>query len=163
MNQQQKAVTKLLLATLKIIEEDNPGEIINYFARNLVAKYSLANDYYLISQKTNKLLSSKGIQFHKRGKKCTENGYTFEHAIPAKVVLEMLLKTESDNERKKILEFSNKVVILSNKENELLKQNKLNSKMPKDWKFFDNVFARYDSVGIKILDEKIQMTGAVKR
>ena len=35
--------------------------------------------------------------------------------------------------------------------------------MPKDWKFFDNVFARYNAVGIKVLDEKIQMNGAVKR
>lgn len=178
MNKDKRVATDLLLTALKIIEEYNPGESVNYFARNAIAKYSLANEYYLTTQKMKDFASKNGIDISKRSskqpmklKKLYGEAYTFEHAIPAVIILEKLnsvfVPTDSleDNMKKvlKILEYSNVVAILTSEENDILKQNKLNSKMPKDWKFFDNVFARYDAVGIKLLDEKIQMTGALKR
>ena len=70
-----------------------------------------------------------------------------------------LLKENIQN----ILNFTDKVVILTHEENELFRKFKLNSKMPKDWKFGDDVFARYKIVGIEVLTKKIQMHGAIKR
>jgi len=163
MNIQQTAVKELIEDILSNIKKYNVGGIINYLGKNAIAKYSLANDYYLTTQKTINQLKTKGIDIHNRANKCSKNEYTFEHAVPVNIILKELLKTKTLEERNKILEFSNIIVILSYDENKLLKEKKLNSKMPKDWKFFDNVFARYDAVGIKILDEKIKMFNAVKR
>jgi hypothetical protein len=35
--------------------------------------------------------------------------------------------------------------------------------MPVNWKFGDDIFARYKAVGIEVLKEKIKMYGAIKR
>ena len=35
--------------------------------------------------------------------------------------------------------------------------------MPKDWKYGDDVFARYKKANISILTEKVKMTGGIKR
>ena len=159
MNKTQKDISELIFATLDIILRNDSGEILKWVARNLIAKYSLANDNYFTTQKTTLHLNSKGLDIKKRSNKNKENGYTFEHPIPAKVVLEELLKVGTNEERLKILEFSDCVVILSNEENKNLRR----QSMPSNWKYFDSLYARYYEAGIKVLDEKIQMVGAVRR
>ena len=159
MNKMQKDISELIFATLDIILRNDAGEILKWVARNLIAKYSLANDHYFTTQKTLLYLTSKGLDIKKRTNKNKKNGYTFEHPIPAKVVLEELLKVKSSEDRLKILKFSDCVVILSNEENKNLRR----QSMPSNWKYFDNLYARYNEAGIKVLNEKIEMVGAVRR
>ena len=159
MNKMQKEISELIFATLDIILRNDSGEILKWVARNLIAKYSLANDHYYTTQKTLFYLTSKGVDIKKRYNKNKKNEYTFEHPIPAKIVLEELLKVRKNEDRLKILKFSDCVVILSNEENKNLKR----QNMPSNWQYFDNLYARYDEVGIKVLNEKIEMVGAVRR
>tara|TARA_A100001011_G_C14275083_1_gene828804 strand:+ start:256 stop:363 length:108 start_codon:yes stop_codon:yes gene_type:complete len=35
--------------------------------------------------------------------------------------------------------------------------------MPKNWKFGDDIFARYKLANIKVLQNKIKMSGAIRR
>ena len=63
----------------------------------------------------------------------------------------------------KILVDTDAVVILSHDEDNILKKNGLNKVMPKNWKFGDSIFARYDFCEIKVLEKKIKMKGAIRR
>ena len=163
MNLTQLALRDLILDTIKNIQKHNPGEIINWVARNLIAKYSLANDYYHTTQFTLDKINALGLEISKRGNKKKTNGYTFEHPIPSKVVFEKLLTTNTDNEFDEILRYSDKIVILSSEEDSLLRKAKLGRAMPNGWRFFDTVYARYDIAGISVLGTKVKMTGAIKR
>ena len=163
MNLIQLALRDLILDTIKNIQKHNPGEIINWVARNLIAKYSLANDYYHTTQFTLDKINALGLEISKRGNKKKANGYTYEHPIPSKVVFEQMLTTNTGNEFDKILRYSDKIVILSSEEDSLLTKAKLGRAMPNGWRFFDAVFSRYDSVGISVLGTKVKMTGAIKR
>jgi len=163
MNQTQCALSDLIFDTIKNIQKHDPGEIVNWIARNLIAKYSLANDYYYTTQKTKDHIDSLGLDISKRGNKKKSNGYTFEHPIPAKVVFEELLIAESREKVDEILRFSDRVVILSAEEDSLLTAAKLRRSMPENWRFFDNLYARYDKIGSKVLKTKIEMSGAIKR
>ena len=49
------------------------------------------------------------------------------------------------------------------KENNLLDKAKLKSKMPKEWKFGVNTFARYKKLGIEISNKKIKVSGSIIR
>jgi len=163
MNKKQKAISELIIDCLDNIQRNNVGEIINWITRNLIAKFSLANDYYLITDFTKKQLESINLDYSNRRNKKKINNYTFEHPIPAKVVLTELLKVKTYEERMKILNFADCVVILSKDEDKKLLSVKLRSSMPKNWSYFDNIFARYDQVGISVLESKVLMHGAIKR
>ena len=163
MNQTQRAIYELIVDCLDNIERNNPGEIIKWVARNLIAKFSLANDYYLITKFTKNQLESSNIDYRKRTNKIKKNNYTFEHPVPSKVVLNELLKVTKDSDRLEILKFADCVVILSGDEDKKLSNSKLKSSMPNGWNYFDNIFARYETVGIDILKDRIKMIGAIKR
>jgi hypothetical protein len=53
--------------------------------------------------------------------------------------------------------------MLDRTENTLLKSAGLNASMPEGWKFGDDVFARYHSVGIKFSNKFLKVVGAVCR
>ena len=62
------------------------------------------------------------------------------------------------------MKLSNKIKqSFSLKENNLLDKAKLKSKMPKEWKFGDNTFARYKKLGIEISNKKIKVSGSIIR
>jgi hypothetical protein len=103
------------------------------------------------------------LDISNRGIKNKKNLITYEHPIPSKIVSLELLKNPNLEHINHILQITDKVVILTHEENILFKKHLLNSKMPNDWTFGDDTFARYKSVGIKVLQEKIKMHGAIKR
>jgi len=73
-----------------------------------------------------------------------------EHAIPVATLHEIFSKEENLNVNgaKKILNKYYKLGVLTKSEDDLLNNKKLRSKMPQKWDR-DNVFARYDEIGIK--------------
>lgn len=73
-----------------------------------------------------------------------------EHSIPVASLYEILRKEENLNvdQTELILQRYYKLGVLTKSEDDLLNSKKLRSKMPKKWDQ-ENVFARYDAIGIK--------------
>ena len=167
MNKNQLVLSKHIISMVKISKDvDSVGsepELTNYLLRNAIAKYSLANDNYSTTQFTLNQMKEKGVDITKRNQKSRKNEYTFEHPIPAKVLFDLILKAKNDEEITSILKFSDQVVILSHSEDKKLNEAGFKKTMPKDWKYGDDVFARYKKVNISILTEKVKMTGGIKR
>jgi hypothetical protein len=137
---------------------------------NLIAHYSLANEYYYCTDISHKFLEDNHFfdedRFVSRGSKRNQP-LTWEHAIPCNLIGKYFVEnhetlTEKDVER--CLESVNKVVILTRDEDNLLYKN-LRSKMPVGWKLFeDSWLARYEEVGIMVnQDKKVKMKNKTYR
>ena len=86
-----------------------------------------------------------------------------KHPVPSKVIADEFITKYDPDYINKILVDTDAVVILSHEEDNILKKNGLNKVMPKNWKFGDSIFARYDLCEIKVLEKKIKMKGAIRR
>ena len=163
MNKIQAALKDQILDTVKNLKKHKVGEILNWLLRNQIAKYSLANDYYFITQFTLDQVKKMNLDVTKRSIKTKKNKITYEHPIPSKVVFDLILKAKSEIEIIDILKKTDYIVILSHYEDEKLRAKGLISSMPKGWSYGDNVFARYEKANIKVLTKQIKMAGAIRR
>lgn len=163
MNKIQLALKDQILDTVKNIKIHNVGEILNWLLRNQIAKYSLANDYYYSTQFTLDQIQNKGLNISKRSIKTKKNKITYEHPIPSKVVFNLIMDAKNENEIISILKNTDHIVILSHFEDDKLRKLGLVSSMPDNWKYGDDVFARYKKANISILKKKIKMVGAIRR
>ena len=163
MNKIQIALKDQIIDKDKNIKKHNVGEILNWLLRNQIAKYSLANDYYFSTQFTQDHIKKKGLNITKRSIKTKKNEITYEHPIPSKVVFNLILKAKNENEIISILKKTDYIVILSHFEDVKLRDKGLVSSMPENWKYGDDVFARYREASIKVLPKKIRMIGAIRR
>ena len=141
---------------------------IRYGILNYVAKYSLANDKYYITDKCLNylnnlyLINEKGLL---RGKKGSKYKFTFEHPVPSNIIADLLYENyDNENRLKDILKETDIVTILTYEEDAILNKTKLTSKMPPNWQIFKNSsFERYVSAGIEIPHKKIPVYGALAR
>lgn len=155
MNELQNFIFKIIINLFNInqIEQFYKRSEIRYGILNYVAKYSLARDKYYITKECldhlNRLnlITKKGLR---RGSKSKKNQFTYEHPIPSNVIADKLFENKENPEIiKKILMWSDVVTVLTSKEDELLIR-KYRSKMPSQWKFFENEkFERYRICGIE--------------
>jgi len=148
----------------KIIE----NSAIRYGVLNYVAKYSLANNEYFITEKCFKYLTNLNLINEKgllRGKKGSKYKFTFEHPIPSNIIADLLYDNYNDEAKlKDILKETDIVTVLTYEEDEILNKSKLTSSMPPDWKIFkNNSFERYVYAGITIPKQKIRVYGALAR
>ena len=182
MNELQEAIYQVIISIFKNefltkkfkIHDEYRGQkiiensAIRYGILNYVAKYSLANDEYFISEKCfeyltkQNLISDKGLL---RGKKGTKYRFTFEHPVPSNIIADLLLKNCTDEVKlKNILKETDIVTVLTYDEDEILNKSKLTSKMPSGWQIFqNNIFERYTYAGINIPTRKIKVYGALAR
>jgi len=130
----------------------------SYIQGNQVAMFSNSSDSYHITQKTKEILESKNIDITDRRNKSTKNGYTFEHPVPCAVVRNQMANVNTIQEKSDIMLKNNHVVILSSEEDKTLPR----QTMPTDWDGND-VWARYEEKGLKVMDEKVSMRGPIKR
>jgi hypothetical protein len=152
------------------------GDDIQYGLKNYIAKYSLANDEYWISERAFNILSEmeykepfrrSSIYKIKDHEKKWGNSYKklfiFEHPIPANYMRSWIIQSDRKIESiKNILCKTDFVAILTQEEdNEIAKD--LKSSMPKKWQLGDSPFARYENTQIKIMERKVKMCGAIKR
>jgi hypothetical protein len=163
MNNIQLALKDQIIDTVKNIKKHNVGEILNWLLRNQIAKYSLANEYYLSTQFTLDHIKKKGLDVTKRSIKTKKNEITYEHPIPSKVVFNLILKAQNENEIISILKNTDYIVILSHIEDKKLREVGLVSSMPINWQYGDDTFARYKKAKINVLTKKIKMVGAIRR
>ena len=87
--------------------------------------------------------------------KIDRNKYSWEHIVPAKVLIDEVKslyasKKFTQKTLSSIIEKYGAVCIVSKSENDTLTKNKLRSKMPTSWKFGDPELCRYNSVGISL-------------
>ena len=146
------------------------GGDIQYGLKNYRAKYSLANDFYCISENAYKFLSDKNIiepytrsAIYKIKDLKNKKMFIFEHPIPASYVSSMIIN--SDRSLKSIAEILSKtdyVAILTQDEDCEINKT-LKSSMPRNWEIGEDNFIRYRNTSIKLLSNKVKMFGAVKR
>ncbi len=182
MNELQEAIYQVIISIFKNeflskkfkIHDEYRGQkiiensAIRYGILNYVAKYSLANDEYFITEKCFKyltnlnLISDKGLL---RAKKGTKFKFTFEHPVPSNIITDLLLENYNDEVKlKEILKETDIVTVLTYDEDEILNKTKLTSRMPSDWKIFKKSnFERYTYAGINIPTRKVKVYGALAR
>jgi hypothetical protein len=171
MNKSQRIIfltIKSIIQNRELSEEDLKNSNIRYNILNLIARWSLANDTYLLTEiARNHLVENKFMQDEKmtRSKKSQKNGFTYEHPVPSNEICELIMKDRfNDDAIKEILFKTNIVTVITKKENDLLNENKLSSKMPIDWCFeTDDMFARYKNSGVEVPTKVIGMSGAIYR
>ena len=94
----------------------------------------------------------------------TEKGVLVgDHAVPLEQIFSYLSKKKRNQPKwfedigehniRKFLEKNLQIVMITKDEDTLLNQRKLKSEMPDNWDWDDDIFARYDSVGIQIENE----------
>jgi hypothetical protein len=163
MNKVQLALKDQILDTVKNIKKHNIGEVLNWLLRNQIAKYSLAKDFYYSTQFTLDQVKRMKLDITKRSIKIKKNKITYEHPVPSKVVFDLIMAAKNESEILNILKETDYIVILSHFEDQKLREKGLISCMPKDWKYGDDIFARYKLADIKVLSKKIKMSGAIRR
>ncbi len=171
MNELQEQIFDVIVSLLngKSFATFASNGAIRYGLLNYVAKYSLANDqYYATPAAYDQLcdfgfLRPKGLR---RGVKSRRNQFTYEHVIPASVIVRELLKFQGDVSRwRDILVYSDCVTILTAAENSRLNAS-LRSSMPKNFEFLvSDPFERYTQAGLPGIDEleKVSVFGALRR
>ena len=182
MNELQEAIYQVIISIFKNdllskkfekYDEYRGQKIINnsairYGILNYVAKYSLANDKYYITDKCLNyltkldLINEKGLL---RGKKGSKYKFTFEHPVPSNIIADLLYENYDNETRlKDILKETDIVTILTYEEDAILNKTKLTSKMPPNWQIFQNSsFERYVYAGIETPHKKIPVYGALAR
>ena len=138
---------------------------------NYIAKYSLAGDTYLATDAAldhllrGKFLDSLGRL--RRGLKCRKNGFTYEHPVPSNVIGAGIAKSEKSRASvSKILSWSDCIVILTSKEDSLLRESGYGVSQVNGWKYFESSqFSRYFASGICSIPPtvELEMYGSVIR
>jgi hypothetical protein len=170
-NLDQIALRKWISAGLNIEEVRELRGDAGYLLNNMIAKYTLAADFYVISE--NALFEFRrrridlSVTYPRRafyGKRGGDNPFIYEHAIPAGVVRDELFRIRGSSESvAKTLARSGQVAVLLREEDRKIRAAGLNSRMPASWKFRDDPLARYKAVGIKLSNEVLWVSGAICR
>ncbi len=152
------------------------GDDIEYGLKNYIAKYSLANEEYWISERAFNILTEmeyiepfrrSSVYKIKDHKKNWGSGFKklfiFEHPIPASYMRSSIIQSDRKIESiKNILCRTDFVAILTQDEDNQIAKD-LKSSMPKKWQLGDSPFVRYENTQIKIMERKVKMFGAIKR
>jgi len=154
-NSKQEKIFEVINALLEIkkFPEYFQDHTIRYGFLNYVAKYSLAADKYLITEKALDHITQKNFLKNgslRKGIKSKKNGFTYEHPIPSNIISSEILKfRENKNMITRILNWSDLIVVLTSEENSCLTHSGFERKMPDNWQFFkSNPFARYELAGL---------------
>ena len=172
MNSKQEKIFEVINALLQIkkFPEYFQDHTIRYGFLNYVAKYSLAADKYLITERALDHLTQNNFLKNgtlRRGIKSKKNGFTYEHPVPSNIIGSEILKHRKDNETvKKILNWTDLITILTTEEDNALSNAGLIKNMPEGWRFFkDDPFERYKKVGLEDGENlsRIDVYGPLKR
>ena len=181
MNELQEKILNVIMAILeadgmyepfKSSSKYGKGRVIDnssirYGILNYIAKYSLANDKYLITSKCFEHLNALNLLRDGkllRGYKGSKNQFTFEHPVPVNLVADQIISNRSNTaEVFKLLKQTNLVTVITYEENELLKKAGLNHDMPEGSFAKGDVFARYHKSGIEVPQREIEVYGAIAR
>ena len=167
-NTDQRALRLWLTAGLSIPEVIQLHGDAGYLLNNMIAKYTLAADTYAISTGALAEFQRQGVDltqtYSRRRFYGKKDGFIYEHAVPAGVVREWLLRAKTTPERVSLaLRASAPVAVLLRSEDAQLRAVGLNAKMPEGWQMGDNPLARYDAAGIGLSHQVLRVRGAICR
>jgi len=172
MNTLQRDVFSIICSIVQTNDFERMVEdhTIRYGLLNYIAKYSLARDSYFATELSLNFLLEGGFMQDgrlRRGLKSQKNGFTYEHPIPSCVIGREIVKYRNNTEKiAKILDWSDKVTILTAEENRQFRLFGLTQKMSDGWRFFSgDQFARYYACGICVEPPvlEIKMKGQIIR
>ena len=168
-NSDQRALIQWITAGLKIKEVRDLKGDSGYLLSNMIAKVTLANSEYFISNEALKLINKMNIDLkktYKRGKFYgKKQPFVYEHSIPASIVRSQLLDLAplEQSEVENILSSAGSVAMILREEDKKLSGMKLARKMPQGWGWGDDEFARYKTAGIELSREKLLIEGPICR
>lgn len=167
-NVNQCALLQWITAGLAIPEVRGLHGDAGYLLNNMIAKFSLAADTYLISDGALAELKKMNVDLNKEHSRSFLYGkpkpFIYEHAIPVCIVRSLLL--DSDPQKENIshtLKMAGEVALILRTEDNLLHKRGLSRKMPNDWSWGQNPLARYNAAGIIISDHRLKVKGAICR
>ena len=141
----------------------------SYGLSNYIAKFSLAKENYRISEEALDLIRCNNQNFNfslRRSAKQTRL-FTYEHPVPVSIIRSKLLTLDYKtlDEVEQILVNSDYVTILTRLEDRELSLNGLKQSMPDniEWTPNTNPFLRYETIGITLSDNLVQMVGQIVR
>ncbi len=169
-NLDQIALRKWIEAGLSIPEVRSLNGGAKWLFPNMIAKYTLAADYYEISKAALAEFRNRKTDLsirYTRGKfKPSKENKTFyyEHAIPASVVFKQLYSSDCTAKSvRDTLDHAGPVVVLLQAENDRLDSAGFKAEMPTGWKYGDDPYARYKEVGIEVSQEVLLVHGRIYR
>ena len=101
MNELQRVIFEVIvqITSVKDLQNTKYSSDVLYGLHSYVARYSLANDFNLASDKaTMQLRKIKALDDRNmlpRSKKSRKNGFTYEHLVPANLISKEILKHRS--------------------------------------------------------------------
>jgi len=139
-----------------------------YLLNNMIAKYSLAADTYVLSLGSLSRMRSLSVNLdetHTRRKFYgRDKPFIYEHPVPAAVVREALLQTDGlEDAIRSLLVAMGPATVLLRTEEAKLQEAGLSSKMPDGWHIGDDPFARYEAASIPVSTETVRVCGAICR
>lgn len=167
-NIHQIALRQWITEGLKIPEVAQLNGDAGYIFNNMIAKYTLASDYYAVSQSAYLELKRNNVDmdktYYRRNFYGKDKLFMYEHPVPATVVRAELLKRDlAEVNIREVLKLSGNVTLILRSENEALRDAKLNAKMPANWTFGKDPYSRYNEVGITLSNQKLKVKGAIVR
>lgn len=167
-NEDQSALAQWIAAGLAISEVRALRGDAGFLLNNMIAKYSLAADSYLVSEAAASQLDILGVGWDEQHKRSRfygkESPFIYEHAIPAGVVRERLLQDHQTlDEVVRTLDMAGPVAVLLRSEDRVMNQSGLRASMPAGWSWGSDPLARYHVAGIKMSDRRLLVLGAICR
>jgi hypothetical protein len=175
MNNTQRTYSNIIYALLNIPEVNwNEGNF-SYGLSNYIAKFSLAKDHYQISDAAQNLFIQLYNQIPNNLVRSAKvrNGFTYDHVVPVKLLKEYLLTNVIQYQDiqfiQNTLQVFDKIVIITNEENERLTDCGLRQKLPAYFNVSHIIereishYIRYEHANITISNTNILMTGPVIR
>ena len=102
-NEDQRALRQWISAGLKIPEVRSLHGDAGYLLNNMIAKYTLATDTYILSASALQEMNSRGVDLRQTytrrrfyGRK--DNPFIYEHPVPAGVIRAALLQGPMDDD-----------------------------------------------------------------
>ncbi len=170
MNSLQEKYSKIICALLNVVDIDYFNGDLGYGLSNYIAKFSLAKDYYYISNQALAIISNLYEERPNRLIRSAKQGeeFTYDHAIPVNIIKRELLSLplKTLEEVQTILSLSDYVMIITKEENRLLNFSGLKENLPLGIQLRDNInpFVRYQEIQINYnTEETINMFGAIIR
>ncbi len=168
LNKDQNALLHWITAGLNIPDVREFHGDANYLLRNMIAKYSLGADEYLISEAAYFQLKEMRVNLevvHSRSKFYGKKSpFIYEHAIPVSLVRDKLLTVEPTLENiAMVLAASSVVAMLLREEDAKLQTLGLQSAMPSGWEWGNDPLLRYKEAAINLTNVTLKVKGNLKR
>lgn len=166
MNDLQRVIFEIIFQIANTPGAFDHGDSVLYGLKNYIARHSLANDTYFVSEKAFAQFPNYSLSLPLRRSKIgnLKKHFTFEHPVPASMVAAQIRDSgRSLEEIDRILNFADCVTLVTKEEDRLIGESFI-STMPDGWQYHHgSCFARYEHCAVNLRAEKIPVFGRLVR